>query len=370
MLTTVIEAIHSGMTNNLNFYPKRELEKALNSWLEPYNKPVLKHHDIHSEPIGRVVGARLKRSALKKNAYCAELTLNITDEDAAKKIEDGRYQTVSIGSVITKAVCSICKNDWASGSWCEHKKGQVYDGKLCYWEVEIGEHFEVSFVNQPADPYAQVIHVSTNKATESQDGEGAGNIPNRRRDEEIMKDTKAIEEIVDAFNSTEEEEVNQDTGEQEEAGVKEADEAAEKDNVMDKLREEIEGIRSKVEALESQLVEAQSKFAAVIEQSVELARIISEELVHHYADLAVASGIFQNAEEAEKEAAGKSAKELRREILKLSSEINSKIERTVETVNCPGGEGVVEEKVATDGQSNSYTLKDLEDVMLKLLGSK
>jgi hypothetical protein len=363
-LIVVAEAIHSGMTGNFNFYPRAELERAVTTWTEPYNKPVLTHHNLDSEPVGRVVGARFRKSSLKMNSYCAELTLNITDPDAQKKIEDGRYHTLSIGTTITSAVCSICKNDWAQGTPCEHRKGRVYDGKLCYWIAKIGEHVEVSFVNYPADPYAQIIDIKTaeEKTQESMDAvklSDAGSICNRRNGEVAMEKMELIEEIVEAFEEPVE-------NKEESTEVVQANE--ETQDAVGELKGQIEELKQQLEAVKAAVEESQGKLTAVVEQSVELARILREELVHHYADLAVASGLCGTADEAEQKAAEMSAKELRGEILKLSAKLHTEPRQT-ESVQCPGGEGVVEEKAAAQDE-NKYTIKDLEAALLKLLSSR
>lgn len=166
-LTVKMEAIHSGITKNFNRYSREELEKAIATWTEPYDKPVITNHLMHNDPLGRISEATLRRSSLKRGAYCTELTCSVIDKDAQEKVSDGRYQTVSVGTIINRAVCSICKTDWAT-DYCEHRKGKVYDGKLCYWDLGIAEHIEVSFVNHPADPYARVIDIADESGSTSE----------------------------------------------------------------------------------------------------------------------------------------------------------------------------------------------------------
>lgn len=158
-LVCVIEAIHAGVTKNYNEYSEKELRKATKTWVRPYKKPVLTHHDIyHGEPIGRVLNAVFTRSE-STNTHCIRLVVAITDREAAQKVLDGRYVTVSVGGHAGKALCSICGADWVAAGWCEHRPGQTYDGKLCVAQLKDIEFLEVSFVNAPADENAQVTGI-------------------------------------------------------------------------------------------------------------------------------------------------------------------------------------------------------------------
>lgn len=179
-----------------------------------------------------------------------------------------------------------------------------------------------------------------------------------------MEGKELIEEIVEAFEQPEEEK-------NEDAHVTQTDEGAKENDANDavsELKNQVDGLKQQLEAVKSTVEEFQAKLTTVIEQSVELARILRDELAHHYADLAVAAGICKTAEEANQKAAAMGAKELRSEILKLSAKLHTE-PRQVETVQCPGGEGVVEEKPA-EHEEVKYTIKDLENALLNLLTIK
>lgn len=335
-VTVKVEAIHSGMTGNYNYYPRAELERAVESWVSPYNKPVLKHHNLNSEPIGRVVGANFRQSSLKRGSYCAELTLDILDPDAEQKVRDGRYSTVSVGTVVTSAVCSICKADWVK-SICEHRKGQVYDGKLCYWVLRVGEHVEVSFVNHPADPYAQVTGFVGESAGAPAVAAGTGNI---------------TDESGTAGNATNE------SAQPEPPAI--PDFSAE----LEEIRRRLADVESKLAEAVGGLGEAEEKLKVALAQNAELARALHEEMVSHYCNLALQAGLYGSREEAEKAADELSVRLLRGEILRLAASL-AQAQRKVEVVSCPGGEGTVTEQPS--GGTRSYTIKDLEEVLLKLL---
>ncbi len=373
-MPTIVEAIHSGMTGNFNYYSRGELERAVNSWTSPYNKPVLKHHSTSSEPLGRVVDARMRKSSLKPGFYCTELLLDIVDPDASQKVNDGRYSTVSVGATVNSAVCSICKNDWAK-DYCEHRKGRVYDGKLCYWILEVKEFIEVSFVNCPADPYAQVIRIDSRVRSGSRSmGKEASNISNetdtkiqtpteRGRiagDDSMQKDDETrdlVGEITDAFQ-------NGGAGKETESNDQTPPESDKEQKEQDV---DVQALSQKVEAVEAGLAELTAKLNAAVEQNVELARIAHDEMIEHYGDLALQAGLYDSREEAEKAARDMAVHDLRSEILKLRANLDV-TQRKIEKVDCPGGEGNVNERPSKSGKS--YTLKDLEETLLKLLSCK
>lgn len=145
----------SGLTANYNNYSAQELEKALQSWVEPYPKPIILNHDLNSEPIGRVIAARMDKEV--DGANFVRLQIAITDPLAAQKIADKRYLTGSVGGRAGKAVCSISGDDLAkedaSGKpkFPKYKRGQVYKGKLAFIDMQDISFKEYSFVNQPAD---------------------------------------------------------------------------------------------------------------------------------------------------------------------------------------------------------------------------
>jgi hypothetical protein len=150
-----VAAIHEGLTANYNNYSAIELEKALQSWVEPYPKPIILNHDVNSEPIGRVMAARLDKEDDGSNYV--RLQIAITDPVAAQKIADKRYLTGSVGGRAGKAICSISGEDLAAEDASgrpklpRFKRGQIYKGKLAYIDMQNISFKEYSFVNQPAD---------------------------------------------------------------------------------------------------------------------------------------------------------------------------------------------------------------------------
>lgn len=158
-LVIEIAAIHAGATANFNHYSADELAKAVNTWLEPYPKPIIMNHDPHSEAVGRVMGAKMDKEA--DGTPFTRLQVGIMDPAAIKKVADGRYLTGSVGGKAEEAVCSVCQTNWAAPQEsrklpCAHQRGKVYSGKVAMIEMRDITFKEYSFVNMPADDNSNV----------------------------------------------------------------------------------------------------------------------------------------------------------------------------------------------------------------------
>lgn len=178
-LIVTVEAIHAGMTKNRTFYPADNLEQSVESWLNPYEKPVLTHHNSYDgEPTGRVIAAEYKAQSLfKPETATIQLTLEITSPDAIQKVLDKRYMTLSIGGSTSKATCSICGKNLVEEGWCGHSKGRKYDGKEAYWIIGLMEFDEISWVNVPADSNAKVVSIKQpEKTSEGRRNESVENV--------------------------------------------------------------------------------------------------------------------------------------------------------------------------------------------------
>ena len=164
-LIITIDATHAGYKNrNCFYYDSDSMKYAVKQdiWTKPYPKPLLKNHDMESEPLGRVVKARFIDTDDGKGF--TQLDVKVTDKEAIEKIVDGRYLTVSTSGVPMKdasskfnfTLCSVCGTDLNRDDFCGHSRGRVYeddDGvmKMCFWKVGAIEYKEVSIVNTPAD---------------------------------------------------------------------------------------------------------------------------------------------------------------------------------------------------------------------------
>ena len=87
-----------------------------------------------------------------------------TQENAGliAEIEAGIKKEVSVGCSVKRAVCSICGEDMTD---CPHRKGEEYEGKLCFAELrEATDAYEFSFVAVPAQPRAGIMKGKENRA--------------------------------------------------------------------------------------------------------------------------------------------------------------------------------------------------------------
>jgi len=189
---------HSARRINNRIYSIKGQQEGINSLLTPYPKPILQHHDIQRDPIGRFVGGKWEDlsneaikffdslgnfmlfkqemysddpermyKALKKHNLLSnkawpglgkmKATAKITDKEAVEKFLDGRYITFSAGSTTDKHICSICYNDWAVGDFCEHRHGKIYDNEICVFFTGDFKVLEGSVVNSPADDLSQIL---------------------------------------------------------------------------------------------------------------------------------------------------------------------------------------------------------------------
>lgn len=215
-----IAATHSGkVTDNNGIYLPDKMKTGTSSWLEPFPKPILLHHEKTDDAIGRVKNAKyvdisegfrrdegwLKRADhivgdypsdrlidafiagelsprdsvdvvrnvllvkdfnyTKNPAYPGlgyiELAATISDPDAIRKVRDERFLTGSIGARSDAAVCSVCKKDWVKGEDCEHRPGREYDGVLCVVIAGNLLYDEYSYVNRPADQQSRNLEIFT-----------------------------------------------------------------------------------------------------------------------------------------------------------------------------------------------------------------
>lgn len=200
-LLVKLEATHSGIINgNQRFYRPDRMQASAYRWTEPGKalKPLLVEHDKEGPAIGRVHTARYidlshqyreelpeignmlffadaatKRLDLFKSINLVldklqprddyrglgylELGTKVTNPDAIRKVLAGEYLTVSVGFQTDQAICSACHTDWATDDRCEHKLGEMVDGRKMFLIAGNFFYKECSFVNFPADPFAQVL---------------------------------------------------------------------------------------------------------------------------------------------------------------------------------------------------------------------
>lgn len=77
----------------------------------------------------------------------AFIPVNKNTVDTVSDIKNGRISEISIGCSVENRMCSICGKDIHI---CGHKKGEMYDGKLCYSKIfDIVDAYEWAAVANP-----------------------------------------------------------------------------------------------------------------------------------------------------------------------------------------------------------------------------
>ncbi|MES9681834.1 hypothetical protein ABWK22_02715 [Gottfriedia acidiceleris] len=419
-----IEAIHAGRTRNFNVYTaeklkgSHELKSGVYSWTQPYPKPVIHNHDVNTEATGRVYSASYSdiTSAGRPGLI---VTPKITQEKAIKDILEGRLLTVSIGATTNAAVCSVCGTDIINEGWCGHMRGEEYDGQMCEWVA--GDLFfdELSWVNVPADSDAMITShglsnnmMTTGEATTVDGGvivTGSvsapkikvqsvttmniadsttltpepvvvtSNIESTEKEDDIVtqedKVAVADEVVEEATPVTEEkDEATEDAIVTEETVVEEEKvEESTQETEQDKtpvtpepvVTEQEDQASEELEAVKSELAEAQTTIEELTSANEQLAKELQEATVGFLVDLRVALGKESSRDDAISKYATRSMESLRDSISDILADKPSISKtRTVEHVEKPTGEIVTESKTLA---TESVRVISNEDALISLL---
>lgn len=326
-LRVVMEAMHPDVVNkNFRLYPEAEVRKSLRSWVQPYPRPVLAQHDLRwGLPLGRVVRAKMAPSQVQPESKALLLEAELSDPKAIEYVQDKRFLTVSVGSIVQSATCSICGKNIVNDGFCEHEPGKKYKGKLAYWTLGDIEWLEVSFVNAPADLFAQVLTTSEGEEADERTVEEAG-----AAQPMAAAGTPILDRLDDlaALHVTEAE----DRDAPQDGSASDGTAAAGLDAYVE-LAEAVAHIQAKVElvsqslaAVESKLSELEGKVAdkgqseqVWLRSSIELARLARTLLNERYAEAQIFWGGQDPGEfdQLVRSAAGLSAAELFRRLQEL-----------------------------------------------------
>lgn len=178
-LKAMVDATHSGRLTNLRVYPGKFVKAGVDSWLKPTPKPVLKHHKDDLDPVGRVFSAEFIQTKFgtefdrdftnpaEKGSGFIKLGIRVMDADTIEKVLDGRFKNVSTRQSSDALLCSVCGENFLSDSECDHMPGKTYKDEgseyKCYAITGPLEYKEVSFVNIPADSFAEVVNVNMDR---------------------------------------------------------------------------------------------------------------------------------------------------------------------------------------------------------------
>ena len=117
---------------------------------------IFDHHWSASNQTARIYKTTVNQQEDGSYVLTAECYMlrNDSTKDLVAAIEGGILREVSVGCAISKAVCSICGEEYGT---CAHHKGAVYEGQLCVCELhDPVDAYELSFVAVPAQPDAGI----------------------------------------------------------------------------------------------------------------------------------------------------------------------------------------------------------------------
>ena len=286
-----IEAIHSIITRNDTLYTEKCIKDSIPYWTAPYERPVIMHHnEKDGKIIGRVKAANYIEKSERSGTAALELIANIGDEEGKKGIKNGTLATVSIGAIAHDIRCSICGTNLVEEGMCEHDKGEIYDGKRCYWIVNKIEPKEVSYVIVPSDIYAHNTRVydavkkNKNEVNESMsnifadliEAHGLNSIDvSESKVEETKEGTQVEEEVKDGAKVNESEKAEEQKAEskkEEEKSEEKKEEEAKQPETEDKEegKDEEKKDEPKEEEKEAEKVEENKELEEAKEKIAEL----------------------------------------------------------------------------------------------------
>jgi hypothetical protein len=296
-----IEGIHSYpiATRNYTRYMPECLKKSVLYWTNPYERPLIKHHnEKDGKTIGRIVSVDFKEAQNVKGCYALVFTAMVPKEPEASDVQTGLLQTVSIGVMSKDVRCSICGQNIAEDGPCEHERGQIYENETCYWDIYDIEPKELSYVVVPSDMYAKNLKVYTKSSVvpkaEHQESvisgihahaltESGGN-PNldekelNTKIEELTAAVKQAEEGKAAVEKelTDEKKKSEDLQKKIDAAAEEIQKIKDlidaKDKELETSKAEVETITQQQESAEQQNVELREAYRTLLVSSFNFAR--------------------------------------------------------------------------------------------------
>jgi hypothetical protein len=256
-----IEGLHVGPTRNFTWYMDEALTSSIPSWTKPYQKPLIMHHnETDGKIIGRIVDVEHKKTNTRSGTPALLFTCNVSDKDGIEQIQDGRLKTVSVGVTAHDVRCSICGKpielDEDGCSVCGHERGQVYDGKVCYWNIYDMEAKELSYVIVPSDIYTH--NLKTYKPTKQQLGLSES-LNTKKGENKIMEDNKELE-VKEKTNI--DETVKPEQNADKTASTEEIQKETEK-SIIDKKDEEIASLTAEINTLKEENEKASKELTKV-----------------------------------------------------------------------------------------------------------
>lgn len=301
-----IEGIHAGPTRNFTWYTKEALKSSIPSWTQPYQKPLIMHHNEEDgKIIGRVVRAEYKENNTRSGTPAIVFTCNVPDKEGKEQILDGRLKTTSIGVTALDAHCSICGHplqiDPGTGECvCGHIKGQKYGGNICYWTITRMEAKELSYVIVPSDKFAHNLrtYYPDGKSIETQESLNNNTEINLKEGEinnmsfsKIVKNNDLQEgAIINEANgqavpteddgtvlSSEATQTQNETNTQQEEVKTEEEVKENKELTMEELQKEVANLQNEIETYKNTLKDTKKLLVAAQGKIDELTNEVKEE---------------------------------------------------------------------------------------------
>lgn len=144
-------------------------EKSLRNYAEDAEAGVpfmMDHSDGLQKQLGRSMSGSFDESS--KQARATISILKDTDDtpdnmkvnEYVRRIERKYYTSCSVGFRDAQEICRLDNKpiwDWSRDNPCEHIPGQVYDGKVCEYDVDDARLREVSLVPSGSNPGAKLL---------------------------------------------------------------------------------------------------------------------------------------------------------------------------------------------------------------------
>lgn len=120
--------------------------------------------DKMREAWGNLVNAQVIYGTVVRNfPFELETTIGYVERlEAYEKLLFPKMFFSSVGGIIKKSNCSICKESYGT---CNHIKGRLYNGELCVREISEMELEEVSLVDVPANKHCITLTTTINNKT-------------------------------------------------------------------------------------------------------------------------------------------------------------------------------------------------------------
>ena len=272
-LMVTIEGIHAApfVTRNNTRYMPKALKNSRESWINPYRKPLIKHHnEENGEIIGRIVDSKYKMNGTLSGTPALEFVVNIPGKEAKEAVKNGLLATTSIGIIAHDVRCSICGKSIEDENGCEegHHRGAIYKTdhgeQLCTWDIYDMEGKELSYVVVPSDMYSQNIAVETASKGASQ--------PHIK--ESLNSNLKGEQQMPEPKKTTELEEA-QAKVEELTAKIADMTEAAKKSTGE---IEELQKAKTELEAKVTELTESKAQLEADAKEAAELKESMEKEI--------------------------------------------------------------------------------------------